>query len=161
MKCKKYEEYRVLYACDELKGKEKKVFEEHLNTCPHCQKYIEEFKKVLYLYEELPKREPSSRIVNRILKRVGSVKKPVTARERIFITRPVKWGIPVFAGAVVVLLLLLLPRMGTEGTATIEDRIWTMNNELVLMTETADFNGEIDTRIEELESELTMLESEW
>ena len=162
MKCKEYEEDRVLYAYGELRGKKKRMFEEHLYSCPYCKKYLKEFKGIISIYDDIPRKEPSERTVKRILKRAGRIRKPTPVRKRIFIRWRVRWAVPAFACAVGVLLLLILPRIRKDELQyTFEDSIWNINQQICLMTNNVILDDDIDSRIQGIVSELSFLECEW
>ncbi len=117
---------------------------------------------VLSLYHTLPKKGPSERTVRRILKRAGRFYRPASERRRILINRRVGWSIPVFAGAVALLLLFILPRIRTRDIAyDFEGKVWSMSQEIILMTESVSLDSDIDSRIDGLVSELSFIEEEW
>ncbi len=162
MKCNEYKEDRILRIYGELKGERKKNFEEHLSSCSYCKKYIEDFQSTLSLYTQLPNEEPSEKTVKRILKRAERMRRPVPYRERSVVTRRVRWAIPAFAGAVALFLLLILPRFDRNTWEdNFEENIWNINHELSLLTEHETLNYGIDTRIQEIESEFSLLSDEW
>ncbi|OYD16360.1 hypothetical protein CH333_03605 [candidate division WOR-3 bacterium JGI_Cruoil_03_44_89] len=162
MKCDEYKEDRILYVYGELRGERKRRFEEHLSSCPHCKKYIEDFRATLSLYEQLPNDEPSEKTVRRILKTSKRMHKPAPRRERSVFTWRLRWAIPALVGAVALFLVFLLPRSGgNRWEDNFEEVMDSMNQELCLLTEHENLNYYIDTQIEEIESELSELSEGW
>ncbi len=153
MKCDKYNENCILYIYDELKGKERKEFKEHLLSCPFCKKYIDNFKTVVSLYDRLPQREPSFWVTERILKRVERRYKRFTFRWHL------RWAMPTLAGAVAILLILILPfQRAYLWDNNFEETIRVMEEEIFLLTEYKEDIHNIDTRIYRIENELLKLE---
>lgn len=108
--------------------------------CPYCEKYIEDFQSILSLYTQLPDKEPSQKITARILRRAKKMHIPAPYRRRSIVIRRVRWAIPVLAGAVAFFLFMILPHLGKTA--------W-------------ENSFDIDTRIQEIESELAMMSEEW
>jgi predicted anti-sigma-YlaC factor YlaD len=162
MKCDRYKEDRILYIYGELKGRRKKSFKEHLSSCPYCKKYIEDFQSALSLYSRLPNKEPTEKTVRRILKRAKRVHIVAPCRERSVVTRRVRWAIPAFAGAVALFLLLILPHSDRNTWEdNFEETVWHINQEVSLLIEYETLNYSIDTRIQEIKSELSVWSDEW
>ena len=162
MKCNEYREDRILYVYGELKGRRKKRFKEHLSSCRHCKKYIADFQSTLSLYMQLPNKEPSPKITRRILKRAKKVYAPVSYRPRSIINWRVKWAIPALASAVALFLVWILPHFnGDKWEDNFEDTVWRISEELSFLAEAKTLNYDIDTLIQQIESELSALGEGW
>jgi len=62
MTCPNYVDMMMAYLDDELDSEQKKVFEEHLASCPICSGELEEFKRLNRITDEVKLVEPEERI---------------------------------------------------------------------------------------------------
>jgi len=62
MTCPDYVDLMMAYLDDELDCEQKKVFEEHLASCPVCRGELEEFKRLNRITDEMKLVEPEERI---------------------------------------------------------------------------------------------------
>lgn len=164
MRCNEYKENRILYVYGELKGKRKKEFKEHLSSCYYCKRYIAEFQSTLSLYRQLPDEEPSPEIARRILKRAKKRYASVSyrPRPRRVVNWRMRWAIPALASAVALFLLWILPRSGgSRWENNFEESVWRISEEISFLADAKTLNYDIDTQIQEIESELSVLGEGW
>ncbi len=57
MNCKKIQTKLLVYLNNELPDKINQLFENHIKTCPDCQKELEMLKKTMNLFDQLPQVE--------------------------------------------------------------------------------------------------------
>jgi len=62
MTCQHYKELIMGYLDNELEDEQKRVFEEHLQTCSACARELEEFRKLKQITDEVRLVEPEDRI---------------------------------------------------------------------------------------------------
>ncbi|MEO0160723.1 MAG: anti-sigma factor [candidate division WOR-3 bacterium] len=93
------------YLDNELSGREKEQVADHLNTCPHCRRWVEECKKIEDTIREAEIQEPSTdfmyQLKNKVLSEVGK-KKRVALWRYLSILAPV--------AAVLLIIILKEPK---------------------------------------------------
>ena len=84
MNCNEIKDMLPLYIDDELEDAEKKLVEEHIKKCENCKKELEEYKKIIYMLQNMTEEEPPKgyckRLHDKLLK--TKVEKKISIRSR-------------------------------------------------------------------------------
>nr|WP_312579012.1 DUF4349 domain-containing protein [Sedimentibacter sp.] len=84
MNCNEIKEMLSLYIDDELDNKNKKIVEEHVENCEDCRNELEQYKKMIYMLQNLIEEEPPKGYCKRLHEKLLKTKqqKKISARSR-------------------------------------------------------------------------------
>lgn len=84
MNCNEIKDMLPLYIDDELDDKEKKLVEEHIEKCENCKKELEEYKKIIYMLQNMTEEEPPKGYCKRLHEKLlkTKVEKKISTRSR-------------------------------------------------------------------------------
>lgn len=74
MNCNDIKDMLPLYIDEELDDKEKKLVEEHIEKCENCRKEFEEYKKIIYMLQNMFEEEPPKGYCKRLHEKLLKVK---------------------------------------------------------------------------------------
>jgi hypothetical protein len=102
MNCTEIKDMLSLYIDGELDEKEQKIIEEHIITCESCRKELEQYKKIIYMLQNLIEEEPPKGFCKRLHEKLLKTKQDRKINTR---ARWVKYG---SIAAVFVLIVLVV-----------------------------------------------------
>jgi len=109
MKCHRINILLPAYLDNEVTAEERKTIEEHLNSCPGCQKALNDLTKTVELTRNLPKLEPPPFFEQRIMARIREESTPKRSFwKKIFYPLHIKVPIQVMATVVIAVLAFYL-----------------------------------------------------
>ena len=74
MNCNEIKDMMSLYIDDELEDEEKLLFEHHIESCEHCKKELDEYRKMVNILQNLPEEEPPKGYCKRLHEKLLDVK---------------------------------------------------------------------------------------
>jgi len=84
MNCNEIKDMLPLYIDGELEDTEKKLVEEHIEKCENCKKELEEYKKIIYMLQNMTEEEPPKGYCKRLHEKLlkTKVEKKISTRSR-------------------------------------------------------------------------------
>ena len=84
MNCNEIKDMLPLYIDDELQDKERKLVEEHIEKCESCKKELEEYKKIIYMLQNMDEEEPPKGYCKKLHEKLlkTKVEKKISIRSR-------------------------------------------------------------------------------